>query len=98
MAELIWSPRSLKDIELIFEYIKQDSVEAARACVHELIQTAIMIPEFPRSGRLVPELNQDHIRKKIHQSFRIIYRIREEEIELITFLHQSKRLVRKEFK
>ena len=27
MDELIWSPRSLRDLEIIYEYIKQDSIE-----------------------------------------------------------------------
>ncbi|MCD9023462.1 type II toxin-antitoxin system RelE/ParE family toxin [Cohnella silvisoli] len=98
MVELIWSPRSLKDLELIFEYIKQDSIEMARAFVNELIQTATTIPEFPYSGRLVPEFNRDNIREKIYQSYRIIYRIRGQEVELITCLHQARRLIRKEFK
>jgi toxin ParE1/3/4 len=98
MVELIWSPRSLKDLELIFEYIKQDSIEMARAFMNELIQAATIIPDFPYSGRLVPELNRDNIREKIYQSYRIIYRIRGQEVELITFLHQSRRLIRKEFK
>jgi toxin ParE1/3/4 len=52
MVELIWSPRSLKDLELIFEYIKQDSIEMAKAYMNELIQTAIAIPDFPYSGDL----------------------------------------------
>ncbi|MFC5471610.1 type II toxin-antitoxin system RelE/ParE family toxin [Cohnella suwonensis] len=98
MAELIWSPRSLKDLELIYEYIKQDSIDMARIFVNELIQSAIKIPDFPYSGRLVPEFNRDIIREKIYQSYRIIYRINGSEIELITFLHQSRRLMRKDFK
>ncbi|WEK56084.1 MAG: type II toxin-antitoxin system RelE/ParE family toxin [Candidatus Cohnella colombiensis] len=98
MVELIWSPRALKDMELIFEYIKQDSTEMARVFVNDLIQTATAIPEFPYSGRLVSEFNRDNIREKIYQSYRIIYRIRGQEVELITFLHQSRRLIRKELK
>jgi len=79
-------------LELIFEYIKQDSIEMARAFVNELIQTATTIPKF------LPEFNRDNIREKIYRSYRIIYRIRGQEVELITFLDQSRRLIRKEFK
>jgi toxin ParE1/3/4 len=98
MAELIWSPRSLKDLEIIYEYIQQDSIEMARAFVNELIQVAIEIPEFPYLGRLVPELNKDQIREKIYKNYRIIYRIKNGNAELITFLHQSRRLIRQEYK
>ena len=98
MAELVWSPRSLKDIELIFEFIKQDSIEAARAFVNDLIIETLNIPMFPYKGRLVPELNNDQIREKIFKSYRIIYRITNTNIELVTFLHQSRRLIKQEFK
>lgn len=98
MDELIWSPRALKDIELIYEYIKLDSIEAARAFVNELILETLIIPEFPYKGRLVPELNKDQIREKIFKSYRIIYRISNSKIELVTFLYQSRRLIKQEFK
>ncbi|MCD9024953.1 type II toxin-antitoxin system RelE/ParE family toxin [Cohnella silvisoli] len=98
MAELIWSPRSLKDLEIIYEYIKQDSVEAASEFVNELIFEAIGITNFPYKGRSVPELKKDQIREKIYKSYRIVYRITNANIELVTFLHQSRRLIRQEFK
>jgi toxin ParE1/3/4 len=85
MAELIWSPRALKDIELIYEYIKQDTIEAARAFINELIVETLSI-------------NKDQIREKIFKSYRIIYRISNSKIELVTFLHHSRRLIKQEFK
>ncbi|WP_217596468.1 type II toxin-antitoxin system RelE/ParE family toxin [Cohnella sp. GbtcB17] len=98
MAELIWSPRSLKDLELIHEYLKEESIELAREFVNRLIQEAVKITEFPYAGRGVPELQTEAVRERIYSSYRIIYRIKGEQIELITFLHQSRRLIRNEFK
>ncbi|SFS56824.1 type II toxin-antitoxin system RelE/ParE family toxin [Paenibacillus sp. 453mf] len=98
MAELVWSPRSLKDLEIIYEYIKQDSIEQAREFVNELIYETSTIIDFPYKGRLVPELNRDEVREKIYKSYRIIYRITETNIELVTFLHQSRRLIKQEYK
>lgn len=98
MAELIWSPRSLKDLELIHEYLKEDSIELAREFVNRLIQEAVKITEFPYAGRGVPELQTETVRERIYSSYRIIYRIKGEQIELITFLHQSRRLIRNELK
>lgn len=74
MAELVWSPRSLKDIELIYEFIKQDSIEAARAFVNELIIETINIPDFPYKGRLVPE--HEHRIGYIFASIKKIYQTR----------------------
>ncbi|THF76251.1 type II toxin-antitoxin system RelE/ParE family toxin [Cohnella fermenti] len=47
MVELVWSPRSLKDLEIIYEYIKQDSIEQARRFVNELIYESSTLIDFP---------------------------------------------------
>lgn len=98
MAELVWSPRSLKDLEIIYEYIKQDSIEQPSEFVNEFIYETSTIIDFPYKGRLLPELNRDEVREKIYKSYRIIYRIIETNIELVIFLHQSRRLIKQEYK
>ncbi|OXS59763.1 hypothetical protein B1A99_09470 [Cohnella sp. CIP 111063] len=98
MDELVWSPRSLKDLELIYDYIKEDSIEAARTFVNELIMETTTISNFPHKGRKVPEFMNEKVREKIYKSYRIIYRIQTDHIEIVTFLHQSRRLIKQEFK
>jgi toxin ParE1/3/4 len=92
MAQLIWSPRSLTDLEIIYEYIGLDSRENAHRFINDLIQEIIKIPEFPMSGRVVPEFKDLKTREKIYKSYRLIYRIQKEQVELITILHQARRL------
>lgn len=92
MAQLIWSPRALMDIELIHNYIEQDSDENARKFVQELIGVIVNIPDFPFSGRVVPEYKDQKTREKLYKNYRVIYRLRVEAIEIITILHQTKRL------
>lgn len=48
--------------------------------------------EFPYAGRAVPEFNNSRYREKIYKNYRIIYRIETDIIEIVTILHQSKRL------
>lgn len=92
MAQLIWSPRSLQDLELIFEYIQQDSPDHAHSFVRKLIEETTRVTEFPFSGRKVPEFKEPNIREKLYKSYRIIYRIKEVQIEVVTIVHQSRRL------
>ncbi len=90
MAKLIWSPKSLQDLELIFEFIATDSRDYARIFINKIVEISIKIPEFPLSGRVVPEYQEDDIREKIYKSYRIIYRIRpDEKIEIVTVFHQA---------
>ncbi|MFD0698021.1 type II toxin-antitoxin system RelE/ParE family toxin [Paenibacillus sp. GCM10027628] len=92
MAKLTWSPRSLNDLEIIFEYIKPDSEENARNFIKQLITSTVDITEFPFSGRAVPEFKEHSIREKLYKNYRIIYRISKNEVEVLTVLHQSRRL------
>jgi toxin ParE1/3/4 len=90
MAKLIWSPKSLKDLELIFEFIEIDSRDYARIFINKIVEIAKNIPVFPLAGRIVPEYQEDDIREKIYKSHRIIYRIRVDEIiEIVTVFHQA---------
>jgi plasmid stabilization system protein ParE len=49
---------------------------------------------MPRSGRTVPEAgHQDTIREVIYHSYRIIYRIRDEQLlQIVTVLHGAQDL------
>lgn len=48
--------------------------------------------EFPYAGRRVPEFKDSRYREKLFKNYRIIYRIEIDLIEVVTILHQSKRL------
>lgn len=97
MAQLIWSPRSLSDLQIIHEYIQQDSRERARDFINELIRATLNIPEFPLAGRIVSEFKDSKTREKIYKNYRIIYRLYGENVELIAILHQARRLNKQEF-
>ncbi|MCY9667494.1 type II toxin-antitoxin system RelE/ParE family toxin [Paenibacillus alginolyticus] len=97
MAQLIWSPRSLADLEIIYEYIQQDSIDNARKFINELIEEVITIPEFPLAGRVVPEFKDQKTREKIYKNYRMIYRIQAQDVELITILHQARRLNKQDY-
>jgi toxin ParE1/3/4 len=47
---------------------------------------------FPRLGRIVPELEIENIREIIVGSYRVIYRIREDDVQLLTVHHGARPL------
>ena len=51
------------------------------------------LTDFPRSGRVVPEFERSDIRELIVQSYRIVYRVRGEDVEILT-VHHGARLLR----
>lgn len=50
------------------------------------------LPDFPQSGRPMPEANRPSIREVIYQGYRIIYRLRPETIEIVIVTHGSRNL------
>ena len=50
------------------------------------------ISQFPFSGRIVPEYNNPNLREKIYQNYRIVYRIKNDAIEIIVIVHGMRQL------
>jgi toxin ParE1/3/4 len=92
MVKLEWSPKSLKELEEIYEYIAEDSREYALFFVRKLIAATTSIVDFPMLGRIVPEFKNIKIREKIFKNYRIIYRFENDIIEIITIFHNARNL------
>ena len=45
------------------------------------------LEDFPQMGRVVPEIDRDDIREIIVQSYRIIYRLLLDEVDILTVHH-----------
>lgn len=50
------------------------------------------IPKLPKAGRVVPEYGDRNIREKIYENYRIVYRIKEEIVEIVAICHGAKPL------
>jgi len=74
--QIIWSPRSANDLEEICEYIAKDSEYYAREVARQMHKRIDDLPGYPRSGRVVPEYDNENLREKIYKSYRIVYRIK----------------------
>ena len=89
---VVWSERAYLDLESIANYIADDSPSYARAVVKDIIHQTRALTRFPRSGRRVPEFDDDNIRELIAYSYRIIYRIQDDEVLISAIIH-GKRLL-----
>jgi toxin ParE1/3/4 len=87
-----WSRRALSDIEGIAEYIAADSPTYARNVIKKIISQTRMLAQFPRSGRMVPEYDDENVRELIVYSYRIIYRLQEGEVVIAAVVHGRRSL------
>ena len=92
MVKLIWSPRAAADLEEICNYIALDSEHYARLFAQRIVTLIEKILDFPKAGRVVPEYQRDDLRERIFQNYRIVYRIKEEAIEIVSIVHGARLL------
>ncbi len=90
--KVIWSRRALRDVEHIRDYIAQDSSAYAQPFIERLLHATRHLPQFPHSGRAMPEADGLSIREVIYQGYRIIYRLRPDTIEIVMVVHGSRDL------
>jgi len=91
VTRIIWSPQALRDVESIRDYIAQDSPLYAALVVQRLLGSVERLASFPGSGRVVPEIEREEIREVIQQPFRIVYRLRGDQVEIATVFHAARR-------
>jgi len=89
---LVWTPHALTDLREIRGYIAADSPVNATRMVQRLIGRVGQLNVFARSGRKVPELDQDDIRELIEAPYRVIYRIAQNHVEIMTVVHGARLL------
>jgi plasmid stabilization system protein ParE len=72
--------------------IARDSKFYAAAVVEKILVAAAGLSDFPKIGRVVPELNQSDVRECFVYSYRVIYKIERQRILVIAVVH-GKRLL-----
>ncbi len=87
VAEVVWSPEAVEDIEAIAQYIQRDSLFYAKVVATKIFEVAASIVAFPRIGRVVPELADPAVRERFVYSYRVIYRIDAERITVLAVVH-----------
>jgi plasmid stabilization system protein ParE len=89
---ITWSPRSLRQIQEISEYIGKDSIFYAELFVKNVFQNMESVALFPKIGRIVPEYKNELIRERFYGNYRIVYRIKKNQIEVLIVTHGTRLL------
>ncbi|MGE5606076.1 MAG: type II toxin-antitoxin system RelE/ParE family toxin [Bacteroidota bacterium] len=91
-VQIRWSPKAIRGLQEICNYIEQDSEFYAVLFVKRIFNLINNLKEFPLSGRIVPEYYNPNLREKIFENYRIVYRIKEDVLEIVAICHGSKLL------
>ena len=90
--KVFWTETAVNHLSAIYNYISQNSPQYAQRLVERLTRRSEQIANFPFSGRLVPEFETEQIRGVIEGSYRIIYYIKPEQIDVIAVLHAARNI------
>ncbi len=77
---------------MIHDYISYDAKTYAPVFISELMDKVETLLDFPEIGKMVPEEDSRNIREIFFSSYRIIYKISNDRIEIVSVVHQRMKL------
>ena len=87
-----WTDTAVAHLVAIYERIAQDAPVYAQRMIDRHTQRSEQIATFPESGRMVPEYEAPDIREVIESPYRIIYRIKVDQIDVLAVVHGAQLL------
>ena len=90
--KVYWTQNAIKHLTNIYEYIAQNSPTYAIRMVDRITQRSEQISTQPFSGRKVPEYEAEDIRELIEKPYRIIYRLKQDQIDVLAVIHGAQLL------
>jgi plasmid stabilization system protein ParE len=85
-----WTDTAQHHLDAIHAFIALDSPEYARRTVDRLTRRSQQIARFPLSGRRVPEYDVADVREVIERAYRIVYRVKPGQVDVLAVIHASR--------
>jgi len=92
MVKIKWTNHALVELDDIANYISKDSAKYAQILVKQIYEMVSHIKQYSKLGRIVPEYGNPKLREILYKTYRIIYLIKKEHIEIISIMRGSRKL------
>ncbi len=90
--KVVWTKEALERLNEIEEFIGINNPKRAEAFINYLIDSGESISDNPNLGRVVPDFANTKLREIIVKKYRIVYRVNEQTIEILTVFEGHKLL------
>ena len=97
-VKTLWTENAIQDLLVIKDFISQDSPNDAEEWILKLYNAGEEIMDFPHRGRIVPEFNKEDLRELLISNYRLVYRVKNSVIEIITVFEGHRQLNKKDLK
>lgn len=92
MAQVVWDPVALDDLDEIARYIERNAPAAARRLVQRIFDRVDKLEKFPLTGGFIDEDRRKIYRQLIQGNYRIIYRCEGDEVFIVAVYHAARLL------
>jgi toxin ParE1/3/4 len=92
-VRIVWSPLAIARAEQEASFIAKDKPQAAKRWLEGLFKAVERLEMFPRSGRRLPEMESSDYRQLLYKSHRVIYRIEDDTLLILT-VRRSKQFLK----
>lgn len=82
-----WTDRAKARLHAIQQHIAKDSPQSARSEVEKILRRSWQLASPPEIGHPVPGYDETELREVLIKPYRLIYCLREKQIDVITVLH-----------
>ena len=91
MVHINWTQKSKKDLKQLSDYISLDSKFYALVTTREIIKKVEILSNFPKIGRIIPEINENNFRELFYKNYRIMYKIvSNNQIDILAIIHGAR--------
>ncbi|MBM2815601.1 MAG: type toxin-antitoxin system RelE/ParE family toxin [Ignavibacteria bacterium] len=93
MVLLNWTEQAAGDLINIRDFIAKDSPKYSTIHINRIKAKARLLKDYPKSGKIVHEIDIENMRELIFGNYRIIYRIVNiKQIDILTVFHSAREL------
>lgn len=89
-----WTPEAKAQLAGIRNYIAKESPLIANQVIQRIASRCSQLVEVPHSGHKVRDFNRDDIRELFSRPYRIIYRTKPDQIDILSIMHYRRLLPR----
>lgn len=88
-----WSDAARDDLDDLVAYISRDSAFYAQTFGERVVLATRRLQEFPESGRVIPEAEDQSLREIIVQGYRVMYRLEAGRTLILAVMHGRRDLM-----
>ena len=93
--KVVWAEPAWDDLAAVADYIARGSEHYAATLVDEVKYAASSLADFAERGQAVSEFGDESIRELLIRPYRLVYKITEDTVIVLTLVHGARRVRRK---